>query len=426
MTSGMTSSRPAEPTIRSLGSSVYLPSLMLGIGQGAVIPMIALSAIELGASIPLAGAIVALKGIGTMAFDVPAGALVSRVGERRAMVMATVVLGVALAGAALSPGVVPFAISILVMGCAWSVWLLARQSYVTDVMPVHLRGRALSTVAGVNRIGLFVGPFLAALAVHLVGLDGAYHVHVVAAVVGCAVLVAVPDPHPIVQGDEHRRPAVITLLRDHRKTFLTVGVAAMSINILRASRQVVLPLWADHIGLGAAAVGIVFGISSAMDMALFYPAGSISDRWGRRFVAIPCLATMAVGHVLLPATATFAGITAVGLVLGLGNGLGSGIVMTLGADFSPPIGRANFLGAFRLVSDAGTASGPIVISLATATTSLAGAAVTIGGIGLLGSLLMVSSMPESLVRHDSVKIPQTSSDRHDQQPSHSKERGVGT
>ena len=39
----------------------------------------------------------------------------------------------------------------------------------------------------------------------------------------------------------------------------------------------------------------------------------------------------------------------VALLLGFGNGLGSGIVMTLGADFAPARGRAEFLGVWRLV-----------------------------------------------------------------------------
>ena len=50
--------------------------------------------------------------------------------------------------------------------------------------------------------------------------------------------------------------------------------------------EAVVPLWADHIGLDAALVAVIFGISSAMDMVLFYPAGSASDRFGRKPVLV--------------------------------------------------------------------------------------------------------------------------------------------
>ena len=32
-----------------------------------------------------------------------------------------------------------------------------------------------------------------------------------------------------------------------------------------------------------------------MDMALFYPTGSVMDHWGRKWVGIPCLLIVALG-----------------------------------------------------------------------------------------------------------------------------------
>jgi MFS family permease len=64
-------------------------------------------------------------------------------------------------------------------------------------------------------------------------------------------------------------------------------------------------------------------------------------------------------------------------VIGFGNGIGSGMVMTLGADHSPRAGRAHFLGVWRLMSDIGSSCGPALLSLLAASLSLgAGIAVT--------------------------------------------------
>ncbi len=49
--------------LRSLAFSVYLPTILFSIGQGAAIPAIPLFARELGASVALAAFIVALRGI---------------------------------------------------------------------------------------------------------------------------------------------------------------------------------------------------------------------------------------------------------------------------------------------------------------------------------------------------------------------------
>ena len=59
---------------------------------------------------------------------------------------------------------------------AAAVFGLARQSYLTDAVPFHFRARALSTLGGVMRIGMFLGPFLAAAAIEHYGLAGAYGV----------------------------------------------------------------------------------------------------------------------------------------------------------------------------------------------------------------------------------------------------------
>src|SRR5262249_42375531 len=139
------------------------------------------------------------------------------------------------------------------MGCGWSIWLLARLTYVSETMPLRLRGRALSTLGGINRIGNFVGPFIGAAATAAVGIDGAYYVHLISAVAASAVLFVVlrgEDGRGTVQ---HQHVPFLEVVRDHKKVFATAGLGAMAIGMLRASRQVVVPLWADHIGLGAGA-----------------------------------------------------------------------------------------------------------------------------------------------------------------------------
>lgn len=389
----------AAPTLRSLGKTVYAPTFLFAVGQGAVIPIVALAAKDLGASIPVAGLIVALRGIGTMLFDIPSGALVGRLGERRAMSLGTGILLISLIGCVLSSSPLPFALFMLLMGCGWSMWLLARLTYVSEVMPIHLRGRALSTLGGVNRVGNFVGPFLGAAAITSFGLDGAYYVHIATAVAGCAVLFLVPDPHAEKLAVPHAPVRFRAVAQEHSSVFLSAGVGAMCIGILRACRQAVLPLWADHIGLDAPTVGVIFGISSGMDMTLFYPAGLASDRFGRKHVAIPCLSLMAAGFILLPLTHSFWSIVSVGLLLGFGNGLGSGIVMTLGADFAPATGRAEFLGVWRLVGDMGTAGGPLVAAAVTRVGSLGLASVVTGALGLVGAAMVLFRMPEPLRHH---------------------------
>jgi hypothetical protein len=69
----------------------------------------------------------------------------------------------------------------------------------------------------------------------------------------------------------------------------------------------------------------------------------------------------------------------------VGNGLGSGIVMTLGADAAPVVGRGQFLGAWRLCGDIGNTGGPLLVGGLAALASLATASVVIGVLALVGA-----------------------------------------
>src|SRR5699024_11970957 len=89
-----------------------------------------------------------------------------------------------------------------------------------------------------------------------------------------------------------------------------------------------------------------------------------------------------------PLTTTLGPVIAVAVLLGLSNGMSSGILMTLGADTAPPGERAHFLGIWRVYQDGGAALGPLVVSGGAALASLAaGIWVMAGGGGLATAAL---------------------------------------
>ncbi|GAA2796252.1 MFS transporter [Kribbella solani] len=376
-----------------IAPAVYLPALLYGIGQGAIAPVVALSATQRGASVAVAGLVVAAAGLGQVIGDIPAGALTNRIGERSAMLYATVFVSLALAACLVVPNVWGLAIAIGCTGLAGAVWGLARQAYLSEAVPIELRARALSTLGGVQRIGSFIGPFLGAGAMKFFGTDGAYWVHLVAAVLACGVLVSLPN----VTHARGRGPVAAQstwgVIRDHLPVLRTLGVGALLVGAVRASRQVVIPLWALHIGLDAQTTSIIFGLSGAVDMLLFYPAGSVMDRLGRKWVAVPSMFVLGLAHLLLPLTHTTATLTAVALLMGIGNGLGAGVIMTLGADASPAVGRAQFLGAFRLFADTGNGAGPLLLAGATALLGLGPAIVIMAGTGWAAATAMHRWIP---------------------------------
>src|SRR3990172_8188192 len=144
---------PAHPPFKlsTLTFSVYLPTLLFSIGEGAVLPIIPLFARERGATVAAAALVVAMRALGTMLFDVPSGFVVSRFGDKGAMVAGTALVAVVAIGAPLSRSLVVLAALILVMGGAWAFWQVGRLTYVTEITPIEQRGRALSLAGGGGR-----------------------------------------------------------------------------------------------------------------------------------------------------------------------------------------------------------------------------------------------------------------------------------
>ena len=376
-----------EFRLRDVAVTAYGPSVVSAIGHGAVLPMLALRARELGADLGTAAFVVALLGIGQLLASLPAGALVARIGERRALVGAGLIDAVAMVGAGLSGTVLWLSVAVLVSGMTWTVFLLARQQFMIEVVPDHFRARALSVLGGSHRIGLFVGPLLGALAVQSWGIRGVFWLGAVAAVAAAGIALVMPDP-----GAENRRLQAVSghlsvwsVMREHRRVLVTLGSVVVVISASRAVRTTLLPLWAEHVHMTPAQTSLVFGIAAALDMVLFYPAGWLMDHRGRRFVAVPVVLAVAVGTLLLPLTSEIVGVTAVALLMALGNGLGSGIVMTLGADASPAVGRAQFLGAWRFAGDIGVTGGPVGLAGLLAIAPLAVACAVTGALGLVGT-----------------------------------------
>jgi MFS family permease len=401
----MSSSPPAQPfRLRSLAISVYLPSFLFAVGQGAMIPVIPLFALELGASVAMAGAIVALRGIGMLAFDIPAGILVRRLGERGAMLVGTLALAAVAVGASLSPSPLVLAPLVFVMGCAWSIWMLARLSHASEVAPFELRGRVLSLLGGSNRMGTFVGPFVGGFVAEWAGLESAFYVQAALAAAAAAVMflvVPADEGRDTVPGGAGHHP-MGQVLRENVSIFATAGSVAIAIAALRSTRQAIIPLWGSHIGLSAAEIGVIFGLSAAVDMAMFYPAGVVMDRLGRKWTAVPCLLVFSAGMMAIPLTGTFASLLLASLVTGFGNGMGAGIVMTLGADYASPASRAEFLGVWRFITDIGTAGGPVLLSAVTAVSTLGTATVMTGGVGLAGAAIMYFLVAEPLAHKSAV------------------------
>jgi MFS family permease len=405
-------------SLRSVALAVFLPTMLFSIGEGAIIPLIPLVAHDLGASLATAGLLGALVMVGTVVGDIPSGVIVSRIGERNAMIWASLLSVIAVLICLAAPNEWVLGIGIFIVGLATAVFALARHAFLTSYVPLAYRARALSTLGGVFRAGFFIGPFLSAAVIQLSGgTQAVFWIFIVCCLAAAAVLLLLADPASTFGPAQHRGAStqnegveeaeretrgLFRTLWHYRGVLVRLGAGVSLIGAMRAARIVIMPLWAVSIGLGTTDTAVIIGIAGAVDFALFYVSGQIMDRHGRLWSALPSMLGLGSGLLILSFThdlpTNVQWFIGVAMLLSVANGIGSGIMMTLGADLAPRDDPAPFLGAWRFAGDLGAATAPLAIAAITALSSLALASGVAGIAGLIGAGILARYIPRYVPR----------------------------
>ena len=403
---------------RSIALAAFLPTLLFSIGEGAIIPIIPVAADNLGATLAIAGLIAAMLTLGELVGDIPSGGLVARIGERTAMIGAAGVAIVGLVLCVFAPNPLILGVGIFLVGLATAVWALARHAFMTSYVPMRYRARALSTLGGTFRLGYLIGPFLSAGFIHLTGSTTvAFWIFAAGCLGAVLTLLLLPDPEATFGASPRKRSrpetagqelveaessGLVATIAQNRGLLLRLGTGSALIAALRASRQVILPLWAVSIGLPETQTAIIIGVAGGVDFALFYTGGLIMDRLGRLWVAVPSMVGLGLGHLALAFTHELTSrewwFIGIAVFLSLANGIGAGILMTLGADLAPQGNPAPFLGAWRFTNDTGGAIAPLLVSAVTAAVSLPFAVGLLGVLGFAGAGVLLRYVPHSYPR----------------------------
>jgi MFS family permease len=380
-------------SIRSLVIPVFLPSLLFTSAETALIPIIPASAQSLGASIPLAGAISGLLMVGTLLADIPAARIVARFGERKSMIFAALVGLIGVLVSYFAHNLIVLGLGIALVGSGAAVFGLARHGYLAGAAPLSHRARSLSLLGGTFRAGAVIGPVIGSWAISLFGTQSVY----VLSFILCAIAAVTVFSAKTIEDsftDQQSDKSAFQVAKEEFKSLSTVGVGAMILAALRATRFIGLPLWALHIGLSPSLTALYIGLASALDFALFYTSGQIMDRFGRRWVAIPTLLGMGATHLLFGLATDASLFLTVALLLSLANGIGSGLVMVIGADYAPPQYRNQYLASYRLLIDTGSAAAPQLLAFLAATSSLAIGLGFFGLLGFVGAGIMWRHLPK--------------------------------
>jgi MFS family permease len=388
--------------------AVYLPVLIYSTCQGLLVPVLPLFAKELEISYGLVGLVVAGESLGMLLGDVPAGMMLRVFGKKFGMVLGLTISTLATI-ALFWLEIVPVVIFLRVLaGFGIALCNIAVHAYIAEAVRASNRGRSLALWGGTVRVGRLVGPAVGGIVAADYGLRTPFVVYGVAcasAVIVVALFAQSLKRSSKVESIPGRSNGyhLVSTLKNNYRTLATAGSGFLFAQMVRAGRAIIIPLYAsDVLGLDVDIIGYIVSISAILDLSLFFPAGLIMDRLGRKFSSVPCFALQGLGMMLVPLAGSATGLIIAASIMGIGNGLGSGAMLTLGADLAPPEERGEFLGVWRLIGDIGSSGGPLVVGAVADLFVLPIAAVVMATAGLVSAAILLLKVPETLQKRPGI------------------------
>ncbi len=404
--------------------SLLVPAMLLGMGRGFTIPVLPLIAKdEFGAGVAMATFVIIAPMVGSVIATLPTGYLIDRIGRRQVLIASPLITAVSsfLVFRATSFG--EFLTYLTLAGIAQQMWQMSRLAVIADTGPQDQRGRQITGMAGVQRIGALGGPFLGGIVGEIFGLRVPFLLFGVA-----SLLAAVPsyllirETAPTVlarrRGDTLGEAIDTSWSKLLTRPVLTLFTAQFFANVGRGGAQgnggpyFIFAVFAY--GIGPAALGSISLAAGITGIPIMIGAGQIMDRWGRKWTIVPAALLLGIGIVAMTVTAglelPFAFFVAAFIWINMAVSMMAGSMQTLGSDIAPAEARGKFFGVNRLIAEGGTLTNPASFSIVTALVAgaagFAGAFSIMAGGAFLSAAMVAFQLKETLHREvESVREP---------------------
>jgi MFS family permease len=348
--------------------SLYLPTLAVSIGQGAVIPAIPTLTAGFGVSAGLAGQVITAFAIGRLLSLFAGGLLVDRIGSRLPLYLGSLLIAVGAMLMALAPAFWLVLVGQLLAGGGNGMWLVGREVVGLNIVGPGQRGRLMSGFFGLQMAGMAFGPIVGGIGVDLLGFRPVFFAY---AVIGLAVVASNgfiahvgPASRPSSRGGGGREPSAWRfgtneIAASLRTTFWVLVFATFSMSLYRNAVNSILPLYAGlRLEFSGTQIGTLFGISGALVAVMIIPAGFVLDKLGRKWAAVPAAILPAIAFVMIPFSSTMLELTVVSVLLGIAGGISLGSLATYSYDVIPAGSRGRLQALRRGVGDLGGLVGP--------------------------------------------------------------------
>src|SRR5690606_9160188 len=148
----------------------YVPSLLFGICMGLLKPILPLYAADFNVTYAIIGIVLAADALGTVLGDLPAGVLLRRWRDKQVMLLGWGMIACSMVMLFLARSFPVAILFLFTFGVGHALYNVSTHMYIMSIVTFSNRGRAISLLGGIHRVGNMVGPIVGGMVATALGL----------------------------------------------------------------------------------------------------------------------------------------------------------------------------------------------------------------------------------------------------------------
>ena len=358
-----------------------------------LIPVIALYAAELGASVGIIGLIIGLYSVTNTPANIVFGRLIDRVGYKLPLIVGLVGDALSMFLYSLCRLPIHLALVRVIHGTSGGLVGPATMSVTADYSDRARKGRTMGIYGMSIAAATLVGYALSGIFVSRLGYQALFLFGAAMLIVGTVMSLSLPGTKKksnITTKTEFSRyfEKLKNLLK--RRGLIVAYCSIFAQYFAFGGVVTLLPFYVKGLGMGALHVGMLMAIFAIMFIIAQIPSGALSDRVGR---VIPIAIGLSLGIVsllILPSLETFLLLAAVMALCGVAYGILFPSISALIADHTIPDERGMAMGMFHAFLTAGVAIGAPVIGWVGGAVGVESGLISISGIMILALVVALT------------------------------------
>jgi ACDE family multidrug resistance protein len=251
-------------------------------------PIFSLFLTSRGITVVQLGILLSIQSFISLIIRIPLSGVVVKVGRLRSMIIGLFVSGVASVIFIYAQTYTHFLLAIAVNSITASSFNQTAMSTVSDAAPPERQGDAMGRYLTFLGLGMLIGPAVCSRLVESLGYTGLFWLSAIAPLFGIALLIFMA-PTNIKEREATSREKTLISAMDSMKMILgnrNVLLLSYCRASFSAAQSLFLALFSiyavQQLGFSESVVAMLFTVRGFANMLARYPAGSISDRIGRR------------------------------------------------------------------------------------------------------------------------------------------------